>query len=270
MIDSNIAICTPGKGDIQDICRIWHSCFGDPEELIEELLSIPGFLESMTAAYADGVLRSFVCCFDRLHLGGVNCAYIYALATEREFRGKSLASKVMKTALENAFAKGAELVCLRPSDPGLEQWYARSFSMERVCRYSQTELKPRFGGGISLRALSAEEYLTARRSCDRLSQELIKAQELLCSYYGGGFLEIVMGGLSFWACCELKQDGVFIREWNCPDEHQSDTAGAICTHFGIKRAFLQCPSDMSGTASLFALSRSGLNYDNLFLSLTLD
>jgi len=86
----------------------------DAEEFLEKVYS----QEQMLGNYWNSKLVSM------LHIIPFGTkAYIYAVATQPEFRGKGLASELIKAAIKHCKEQGFEEVLLIPDSEQLKTWY---------------------------------------------------------------------------------------------------------------------------------------------------
>lgn len=106
--------------------RLWLACFGDDEEFVDAFLIRYYDARRMLAATEKGVVRAM------LHLvpftsGMGRAVYLYGIATDPAFRGRGLASRLLREALRRCDAAGIATTLLVPAsgEPRLRDFYAR-------------------------------------------------------------------------------------------------------------------------------------------------
>lgn len=135
--------------------------------------------------------------------GELPARYFYAVATDKEQRGKGYAKQL----LQAVAAEGAP-VFLRPMSPSLFDFYiSAGFTPFSPYREEQGEAA---GDADGITALSPEEYLTARDSF--LQPPYCRMTKDFLSLYsaGGGMLG---APARFAALYELDGDTAFFKEW---------------------------------------------------------
>jgi ribosomal protein S18 acetylase RimI-like enzyme len=241
---SDFLLRPAAAADEDDLVRLWTRAFGDGPAFVRALLRDAGLPATALCAEADGRVRAAMYAFEGLRFGGVPAAYLYALATEPEARGRGLGGAVVTALARRSFARGAELVCLSPADPGLAAWYAaRGFRPGQPL--ADLPLAVSHDGGRCT-PLSAAEYLAARESALGLTPQLLAAQSVLHRFGGGGFFRVAAGGVTAYACAEPTEDGLLIRELLCPAAAYDAVGGALAAHFSLPRVLLRRPAADGG------------------------
>ncbi len=216
------------KGDREQIIKIWQEAFGDSEDFIEAMLRC-GLMERAVGAEMNGALRCCMFAFDGLKIGGVPAAYLYALGTEKAYRGQGLGRAVTMFAAESAVERGAEAVFLRPGDEALERWYGRAMGAVAVARSREKVCRPALPSAKKARELSPEEYLHLRPTRDwEPGEQLIAAQAIVNRWYAGSFLE-VDGSL---VCAEDSGGRVLVRE--IISDAPEATLAAVAEYYGAE------------------------------------
>ena len=114
------------KGDIlkNECTRLWKTVFGDSNEFIASFIESHYNEENMLYIEQHGKLLSMLHLIP-FHLNGMCVAYIYAVATDSNTRGKGYATTLMQQAIEKAEKDGCKAVITLPADKGLVGFYSR-------------------------------------------------------------------------------------------------------------------------------------------------
>ena len=220
------------EGDREQIIKIWQEAFGDGEGFIEAMLSC-GLMESAVGTEMDGALRCCMFAFDGLKIGGMPAAYLYALCTEKAYRGRGLGQAVTMYAAEAALTRGAEAVFLRPGDEALERWYSDVLGAVPTARGREQIFRPSLPAVKKARELSPEEYLRLRPARDwEPGARLMAAQGVVNRWYGGDFLE-ADGAL---VCAEYSCGRVLVREMI--SDTPEDTLAAVAEYFNAEELYI--------------------------------
>ena len=107
--------------DIPRLTRLWQESFGDSPESVAHFFRT-GFVPE-NSAVADGgagALYWFDCLWE-----GKRLAYIYAVATEKESRGKGICAALMAWTADSLRARGYAGAILVPAEEGLFRMYGK-------------------------------------------------------------------------------------------------------------------------------------------------
>ncbi len=188
------------ENDVRQILRIWRVCFGDEENYIRFYLAHRFETENMLVIHRDGSpvsMASFLPAMLRQGEEWIPARYVYAVATLPEYRGKGLASEILRYASE----KYREPLILQAADASLQTFYERLGFVDAFER-EEWEIEAQngaIGGGFSvqgeqraatggetlvqgeLKAVSGEETLVqgelrAASEEERLSREISLAE----------------------------------------------------------------------------------------------
>ena len=103
--------------------RLWIKCFGDEETFIDSFLIGHYSRKRMLAAEEDGRLAAMLHLIPfESELG--RTTYIYGVATAPDYRGRGLASGLMREAIRRIAEEGADAAILIPSQESLKDFYA--------------------------------------------------------------------------------------------------------------------------------------------------
>ncbi len=113
------------NSDIKKQCQLlWKEVFGDSDEFIKQFMARYFSHEGMFCIEQDGKLQSMLHLVP-FELDGMPVAYMYAVATAAEARGKGYATKLIGQAVKKAKAEGYKAIATLPADEGLHGFYAR-------------------------------------------------------------------------------------------------------------------------------------------------
>lgn len=225
------------------LVALWHRVFGDPVSCVEEFFRILPEIGSGVAAIEDSVpigaaymiTGLTLCEGEKLR----RCGYLYAVAVDPAARGRGLGGALSKAAAELGRARGAELICTLPAEPGLYAWYEKLLGVRCALYRERRELDSR--PGPAPQPLGAAEYARRReallrsRPHLRLSEAAMRLEEANCRAFGG-FLCAVGDGI---AAAYIDGDTAEIRELLGASEAEAASIGAA---LGTKRVRLWLPA----------------------------
>ena len=164
---------------------LWKTVFGDPDSFIDAFFCIAFSPDRCRYLEENGEIVSALYWFDCSYEGG-KLAYIYAVATHPEHRGKGLASRLLQQTHEQLKTQGYAGAVLKPAK-GLFPFYERlGYVTSGFVRRFHAE--PSNVVPTVLKELSANEYSLRRRSFlpeNAVIQEGITLEFLHCfaSFY---------------------------------------------------------------------------------------
>ena len=140
--------------------KLWKTVFGDSDTFLDSFFSIAYSPQRCKYYEQDGEAICALYWFDCAYEGG-RLAYIYAVATHPDHRGKGLASQLLKQTHAHLKSLGYAGCVLKPAS-GLFPFYERLGYVTSgfVCRFhAQSSTEP-----VPLEVVSAGEYGRLRRS----------------------------------------------------------------------------------------------------------
>lgn len=149
---------TAHPSDLPGLSALWQEAFGDsPAEIAAFFAAFPN-CRSYTAAEG-GTIAAMVHALPQTLRAGADlpAAYIYAVATRREFRGRGLCHSLMAFAEADLTAQGFSCAVLSPAEPSLFRFYA---SLGYAAAFTRTHT-PWNGTGVSV---SAARYAQLREA----------------------------------------------------------------------------------------------------------
>ena len=208
---------------------LWQLAFGDGEAFIDLFFRTGFSPERCLYLTENGQVTAALYWLD-CEYRGQKQAYIYAVATHPEHRGKGLCRKLMDMTHEGLKEQGYHAALLRPADDGLRRMY-RKMGYRVVTGVTEFEVEA--GEPVVLRQINAREYEQRRRSClpeDGVLQEgasidylasyaqLYAGEDFLLagSFYEGGFIGMELLGNREAAPGILATLGYETGSFRCP------------------------------------------------------
>lgn len=181
--------------------QLWKIVFGDPDSFIDAFFDVAFSPDRCRCLEENGNVISALYWFDCSYEGG-KLAYIYAVATHPDHRGKGLASRLLEDTHTHLKETGYAGAVLKPAS-GLFPFYER-LGYE-TCGYITRFCAEASYAPLPLRQITAEEYSGLRKSFlpeNGISQE-------------GVTLEFLSTFASFYAhkdallCANAREEVVF-------------------------------------------------------------
>lgn len=204
--------------DARDALRaLWHEAFGDDDVFINTFFDIFSCTDKVHTLYAGGHLAAMLYALPMTILKDgtpLSAAYIYAVATAREYRGRGYMRRLMAHTEEKLRASGAEVAFLLPASAELRAAYARLGygNCSRRCEEVFLAL-PHRNGEYSFTTIDEPQRLAAFWDCRlrALGTAVIHSSALLemnffnCLTQGGGVFAACRGDeicAAAFAVCE--------------------------------------------------------------------
>lgn len=112
----------PHKSQLPALRMLWKEAFGDTEEFLNNFFSTAFSAERCRCVMIDGELAAALYWFDCLYMDKP-VAYLYAVATAKQFRGQGTCRKLMEDTHRHLTQLGYEGAILVPGDVGLFRLY---------------------------------------------------------------------------------------------------------------------------------------------------
>ena len=139
--------------DVSGFVPLWQEAFGDSEPFIRQFFDrFPNCISY--ADEEDGKLVSMVHALPQLLSPDTLAVYIYAVATDKAYRGRGLCAGLMAFAEEDLKRRGIQCAVLRPGEPSLFGFYGKMGYEATFTRYRSA-----FPGGTPI---SRAEYAALR------------------------------------------------------------------------------------------------------------
>lgn len=148
----------PRKETIPALTDLWMQAFGDSREFIEGFFRTGFSQDRCLLAEEDSQLLAALYWFDCLWEGR-KIAYLYAIATDQNHRGKGICKALMEYTHEQLSAGGYSGALLVPADEGLVKLYGK-MGYSVCCPVS----KPAVKAPATMQEISADAYGELRKA----------------------------------------------------------------------------------------------------------
>ncbi len=153
-------IKSPTSADIPNLRRLWQEAFGDTEEFLDLFFGSGFSPERCLFIEEEGTIAAVLYWFD-CEWKGRKIAYIYAVATAKNQRGKGLCHKLMEHTHSHLKSTGYAGAILVPGSPSLFKFY-ESMGYTTSCFIHEFDCSAA-KGRAKLKEISKEEFSTLRR-----------------------------------------------------------------------------------------------------------
>lgn len=214
---------------VQDIPRLrelWYLAFGDDGAYVDNFFDTYYKPERMLVLEEDGVVQAMTAWFDTAFVvpeeGSFRAAYLYAVATHPDCRGKGMAGRLLAWADDHFRALGIPAVTTVPAEPSLHNFFGSNGFRE--C-FTHTEHRTQPGPGpegeapFALDKLTSFHYQGLRESILAgkphidLGEEAVAYQAGACALTpGGGLYAADTGAGVALLCAEGMEDGSLLAK----------------------------------------------------------
>jgi len=248
---------------IQDIPRLkglWKLAFGDEDDYIDHFFHRYYTPERMLVMAEQGVVQAMTAWFDMPVVSAqgevFSSAYLYAVATHPDCRGRGLAGQLLAFADEWLKERGFACVTTVPARPDLHVFFGRNgfaecFALER----REYAVLPAVQE-VKIESIGASEYNRLREqmlngtSHVSYTQSALDYQAGVCALSGGGLYRVGEQGC---ACVELAGDEMFVKELLMPETEREAALAAIAQTHPAKRCHVRAPYTGQGDKWEFAM-----------------
>ena len=216
--------------DFEEIVTCWTRSFGDPRELVTDMIESGGLMEHAVVAVSEGRVCGVSFCFDGLRFGPLTASYRYAVCTLPEYRGIGIGTALCRETTEQSFARSADMILTVPGDQGLERWYREAFGMGLLLRCAAVPVEVSGGPGPDCVPITCEEYAALRAGHGGVDVPLsmLSAQDAIFRHGGGGFFR---AGNAL-VCAGADAGGVLVRELLYAPAERDAALIAVSRRFG--------------------------------------
>ncbi|SHH75192.1 Acetyltransferase (GNAT) domain-containing protein [Sporobacter termitidis DSM 10068] len=225
---------------------LWRAVFGDDPADIDHFFETY-FSPELTAVIDEDktpVSAAYILPVGRLVRPGrtpVDCAMIYAVATQPACRGRGYGEAVTGAAGNLAVKRGFPAVVLKPADDGLFDFYGQRSDFREFFDVYEYRYRPSALPAPTLTAAPAtpEAYRALRRHFldgtvyIDMDERGLAYQQYLCAASGGGLYALSDGGRDA-GCAIVEPDGpaVHVKELLLDsDRRPKDAVSALAAHF---------------------------------------
>jgi GNAT superfamily N-acetyltransferase len=206
-------------GDLAGLAALWREAFGDEEAEIRRFFDeLFPFCQGFCADEGGTIASMLFALPCELAGGGEpeKAAYLYAVATDKRFRGRGLARRLMAFAEKELQKEGVSCVLLVPGEPSLVEFYRPLGYAGRTFLTEKTVPAPAAQGHAE--PVSPEEY-------GRLREELLRGaphvkvplEQLRFEAETRPFYALRLGGRQGCAAASAE-DGTLVCDELLPDE----------------------------------------------------
>lgn len=153
-------IKTPEAGDLEGMKTLWQEAFGDTDAFIEAFFRTAFSPDRSRIAVADGPVAALYW-FD-CQWKGKTLAYIYAVATRKECRGRGICRQLMEATHKELARLGYAGALLVPAQKPLFDFYGKMGY--RPCCPVTVCTGVAAGEPVMLQSIGAQDYASARRA----------------------------------------------------------------------------------------------------------
>lgn len=154
-----MVITAPDASHIPGLRQLWKLAFGDSDAFLDSFFET-AYSSERCCCIADGDAVAAALYWFGCQWEGRKLAYIYAVATHPDYRGRGLCRKLMGDTHALLARQGYDGVLLVPQEPGLRNMYAAMGYRDatRVCQF-----RCEAGEKTALSAVDGETYAKLRR-----------------------------------------------------------------------------------------------------------
>lgn len=250
---------TSHAGDVPRLRELWKLAFGDEDAYIDHFFTRYYAPERMLVLEEAGLVQAMTAWFDMplVFADGtkVPSAYLYAVATHPDCRGRGLAGQLLRFADRWLREHGFVCVTTVPARPDLHRFFGQN-GFGECFALKQEEYVPQSVPSAPLKRVSAEEYSPLREQrlegTDHVAYALpaLEYQSGICTLSGGGLYRVEECGC---ACVEVAGDEVFVKELLCSLEEWQAALAAIAEQHPAKRYWVRTPYEGQGEPWDFAM-----------------
>lgn len=150
----------PDPQEVPQLLALWKQAFGEHDGFWEMFLETGFSFDRCRCMKEAGPIAAALCWFD-VSCGEQKFAYLYAVVTHPDFRGKGLCRRLMEDTHSDLYSQGYAGVLLVPAEEGLRAMY-RKMGYRTCCAVSEFSCAAA-DTAIPLRTVSAAEYAALRR-----------------------------------------------------------------------------------------------------------
>jgi predicted N-acetyltransferase YhbS len=149
----------PTREEIPQLRQLWKQAFGDTDAFLDIFFSAAFSPERCRCVVTDGEVAAALYWFS-CEAGGQPLAYLYAVATAKQFRGKGFCRRLMADTHNHLEKLGYAGAILVPGDPGLREMY---HAMGYRDMTANKKISCKAGKAKFLEEIGAEQYAVLRR-----------------------------------------------------------------------------------------------------------
>lgn len=226
------------KNDKDAVISLWQEAFGDKSEEISVFLDF--FNENLLVFEEDGQIVSMLTLI-KTEIDGKKGRYIYAVATDKRFRGMGYASRLIEFAKQFISENDEKFLVLVPRNKPLFDFYKRQGFCELSCAETiKKKISFKENTDLKTEIIDAKEYFYLRNayfSGEKYAVWDINMLEFIKNAYKGDFFALkknhILCGTGF---CYKQGDLLVISEL-LEKEKSDEIIDTMGTFFGVKEVF---------------------------------
>ncbi len=246
--------------DIQRLREIWKVCFGDPDSYLDFYFSRGFPLFRTVVDRKDGKITSMLTVVPAFYKTGgkyFEAAYLYAVGTAPEYRGKGIATRLLSETHEILRKEGVKFTALFPAESSLYGFYEKvgyqtAFTVNEV-RLLRTDVKK--APSVSVRFCEKKMFLR-ESACflERLSPVLGFQEKSLEYFYDevlateGQILWVDSETLQGYAVCYKIKGQAVLKETSLTRSQLEICGNTIMNFLGTESLFARTPTVSNDTA----------------------
>ena len=214
--------------DVPALRQLWEQAFGDTQAYIDGFFHTGFCPDRCGCIYQDGQLAAALFWFDCLWQKK-KLAYVYAVATEKAFRGRGMCRKLMEQTHNHLKAEGYTGAVLVPGNEGLYSMYGK-MGYRGFCPMEK-KLVMAAGESVQLRLVSPDAYGQLRQVY--LPEDAV-VQERALLQFAAGFVDFYTDGECLF-CGTGEADTFYFQEFLGDPEKIPGILKALGVKKGIVR-----------------------------------
>jgi len=257
----NVILRPATVGDRPRLRALWKLAFGDGDDYIDCFFAACPDPERVLVLEDGGGVQAMTAWFD-MPLVSTNGgqwpgAYLYAVATHPDCRGRGYAGNLLAWAGEWLRAKGFACLTTVPASDSLHRFFAAN-GFEEQFALTEGEVVPDIAlCPAPIRAVEGAEYGqlrekllsgTAHAAC---GPEGLAYQQAVCRLSGGGLFAAGTG----CACVERAGDRAVVKELLAPAEEHAAILAALAKAIPANRWLVRTPCQSGQEGTPFAMVR---------------
>ena len=245
------------KDDIPAMRALWLDVFAESEAFLDAFFALlPDIGGAAVAEDDSGALCGAAYALTGYELladsQSPHVGYVYAVAVDKQARGRGLGSSLTKLAAEICREREAVIVATLPAEESLYAWYEKSIGTEHILRRRKKTAPAK--KTVDIIQMTATEYMLWRENMLRgkphihLSHPMLETQRALCEAYGGALCASSDGIFAAYR----DGDRLIIPEILCAQGIPDETAASAAAFFDCREALFYTPSEQDGEAYISA------------------
>ena len=220
----------PGSGDIAGLKDLWQEAFGDDRDFVDGFFKT-GFCETRCRLItAENRVAAAIYWFD-CQCRGEKMAYIYAVATAKDFRGKGMCGKLMEDTHALLADKGYAGAILVPAEDTLFIMYSK-YGYTPVCPRSTVSVTAG-QDPVKLQKIHGQKYQSTRLS---MLPEGGVEQDASALAYLGIYCDFWQGQ-DFLLSGAVREGTLHVQEFL----GEARNMGCILKSLGVEKGVFPCP-----------------------------